>query len=522
MRLGLLPYLFVFAFFVNSMAYCQNKIDVKSLFESITKEAPQKLNIEELKSYPKFRNIHHDSFDRLKEIPKDIVTGDYLPYYSLADITNIGKNSYQNKNTYQYHLITINNADFTVGVKEQSGGYIAFNQIKGNKHNVKLLTIDAGVENYGLMVKKGTSKNADAKIVFYYLNDNNYYYVRLTDSRLLVNRVKNGRHIVVKRIKTSGENLMYILLQDGYINLFLDWKYVGNRKIKSDYSSICGLMFRGNEYSEVDDFVVERLDDWIDNGIDPMIETGFIKSGQFGPWQTEEGLITTSKRHTNESDFSLRFELNYYKDWEAHKIAGKRRTEIYLQPKVCAPLDSWISSFDIYFPGIGDGNEYYKRDGLDELFWQSHDSNAGPGLSPHLALYIKNDLIWFQTLSRSLLRYDNQGILSSSKKYMENGTIGYLVDTISSTVNGLEIMKGEWHNFTIYVREGYTEAQLPRTIVYVDGNKVIDWFHPNAYNCGQNAEYLKIGIYKWPWADSSLNPDVRKRVLYYDNILYLR
>lgn len=492
----------------------------KSLFDGVRKEAPVVLNMEVLKSYPKFRNIHHDSFARLQEKVVDNAEVE-LKYYTLADGRSIGKNSYQNKENYAYTTMVAGGASFAVGVKKVDGAYVACNEVNGRQNEVKLLTIDAKVKNYGMMVKIGPSAEADVKVAFRIVDAQNYYYARLTDGKIWVYRLTNGVCRKVKAYNSREAQVMYLLLEGNSLYLYADWKYIGSCKMKESETTTCGLMFRGGELSEVDDFVVEKFDEWGDNGIDAFIETGEITPKQFGSWQTEDGLITASGKHTNKSVYSLRFELEYYDNWELHKVASKRRTEICPKALKSAPLDSWISSFDVYFPGKQDREEYYAKDVLSELFWQSHDRDAAYGLSPHVALYLKNDIVSFQTLSRAVLRYDKNDVTSNSI-YNQNGRIGTLVDEQSADAKGLELKRGEWHNFTIYIREGYTEAQMPRTIVYVDGRKVIDWRHPNAYNCGQNAEYLKMGIYKSPWAKDNLKLDVRKRVLYYDNIVYLR
>ena len=506
----------VLAFSMSAKAYNS----YMSLFDGLRNEAPEVLDMEVLKSYPKFRNIHHDCFDRLPEKVVDNA-GVELQYYTLADGRNIGKNSYQNKENYAYTPMVAGGASFAVGVKQVDGAYVACNEVNGRLNEVKLLTIDAKVKNYGMMVKRGPSAGTEAKVAFRVVDAQNYYYSRLTDGKIWVYRVTNGLCRKVKAYSSRGAQMMYLLLEGNSLYVYADWMYIGNCKVKESESTTCGLMFCGNERSEVDDFVVERFDEWGDNGMDTFIEMGEITPKQFGSWQTEDGLITANKIHTYKSEYSLRFELEYYDNWELHKVASKRRTEICPKALKSAPLDSWISSFDIYLPGKQDGEEYYAKDGLSEIFWQSHDRDAAYGLSPHVAMCLENDVISFQTLSRALLRYDKNGV-SSNKAYNQNGRIAALVDELSGNAKGLELKRGEWHNFTIYIREGYTEAQMPRTIVYVDGRKVIDWRHPNAYNCGQNAEYQKMGIYKWPWAKDNLKTDVRKRVLYYDNIVYLR
>lgn len=141
----------------------------RTLFESIRAEAPEVLNMEALKSYPKFRNIHHDSFDRLAEKVVNNA-GVKLQYYTLADSRNIGKNSYQHKDNYAYTTMVAGGASFAVGVKQMEGAYVACNEVNGRQSEVKLLAIDAKVKNYGMMVKRGPSAEADAKVAFRFVD----------------------------------------------------------------------------------------------------------------------------------------------------------------------------------------------------------------------------------------------------------------------------------------------------------------------------------------------------------------
>ena len=510
--------------FFYSNIDAQTITQYETLFDGVIEEAPSILDMNVLKNYPKFRCIHHDAFDRSSAVPVDDKTGGALEYYSIADKKALGKNSYQNKDDLGYINMVTKGASFDVGVRLIGQDYVAMNAISWWRRNkVKIMTVDAKRSEYGLMVKRMDRTDVDAKVAFRVVDAKNYMYAQVSDVGISVYSVQNGKRKMVNNWHVRNACLMYFLLQDDMAYVYADRKYLGCCYIGSDNgSTICGLLFKGNELSAVNDFVVDYPDEWTNNGMDGFIESGSIKKGQFGSWQTEEGLITVSNNHTKDSKYSLRFELNYYPQWEQHKVAGSRRTEICPKAVKSAPLDSWISSFDVYFPCKNDGVEYWQKDDNSEVLWQSHDNGAASGLSPHLALRCQNDVLTITSLARSELRYDKQNI-RSQKDYGElNNKIAILVDKLSEKGKGLELKKGEWHNITIYVREGYSMAQLPRTIVYVDGKKVIDWFHPNAYNCGEKAEFLKMGIYKWSWAKDNLDTKVKKRVIYHDNIQYLR
>ena len=509
----ILSLLFVILICARCVSFAQ-QYDYRNLFSNLLVEAPDTLSIEYLKELPKFRCVHHDGFDRLDTIPIDSRTRQKNEKYSLADEKHIGKNSLQNEDFFAYSELSTRNATFDVGV---FGDSVAFNSLNGDKHQRKIEYIDVGRKNYGFMAKRGGMVGFDAKVAFRIKNINNFYYVRLTEKDLSLYKMERGKKKCLWNKKINDYHTLYALMDADTLHFYADYQYQG-RKLVDKYggNDLCGLLFTGNEKSLVDDFEVNYLDDYKEVEVDKYIECGTIDR-RIGGIGAEPGMLTISKKHINGSNYSLRTELNYYSNWETHKIANSRRTEISIGCKNSSSLDSWIYSFDVYFPGMNDGDEYYAKDSIDELFWQIHTPININMLSPNVALYLQNDAIRFQTLTRKILRNDRESFRSRTE------TLAKLVDDDASEPTLLRKLKrGEWHNFTIYVKEGYSDAQLPRSIVYLDGEKVIDWFTPNLQNCGKPAAYMKTGIYKWPWANSSIKSAVKQRVLYYDNIFYLR
>lgn len=488
--------------------------DYRNLFSNLLVEAPDTLSIEYLKELPKFRCVHHDGFDRLDTIPADPRTKQKNEKYSLADEKHIGKNSLQNEDFFAYSELSTRNATFNVGV---FGDSAAFNSLNGDKRQRKIEYIDAGRKNYGFMAKRGGMVGCDAKVAFRIKDINNFYYVRLTEKELSLYKMERGKKKRLWNKQINDYQTLYALMDADTLHLYADYQYQGRKTVdKYGGNDLCGLLFKGNEKSLVDDFEVNYLDDYKEVEVDKYIESGTIDR-RIGGIEAEPGMLTISKKHINGSNYSLRTELNYHSDWEAHKIANSRRTEISIGCKNSSSLDSWIYSFDVYFPGMNDGDEYYAKDSIDELFWQIHTPININMLSPNVALYLQNDVIRFQTLTRKILRNDRKNYHGRTEN------IAMLMDDDASEPTLLRKLKrGEWHNFTIYVKEGYSDAQLPRSIVYLDGEKVIDWFTPNLQNCGKPAAYMKTGIYKWPWTNSSIKSVVKQRVLYYDNIFYLR
>lgn len=507
---------------VNIMPlYAKFVPDYKVLFDNLQSPALDALSIDYLKNLPKFRCIFHDGFDRLDTIPRDKRTGELRKFFSIGNDSVLGRNSFQNTRAYSYLDLKLNNDTFAIGIKDNA---YAYNKVDDKNNNRIFRLIDTHRKNYGFLIARTSDMNADAKVAFRVKDNRNYYYAQITANEIsLFLVVNNGQRRIFKK-SIINSKCLYGLIEGNEIYLYADYRFIGKQPVsRFGESTRCGLLFICKEKSEVDDFVVNYLDSWTDNHIDEEFEKGRLGKKYIGWYETERGMLNANKTHTNHSNFSLRYQLDYYEyeEWEKHKIGNSRRTEIVPRTDNAAPLDSWICSFDILFPGKDDGEEYYKIDFLDELFWQQHAPGNINTLSPNVALYLRNDIITFQALSRSILRHDRLHN-KSHRDYHMNGEIALLVDSLTGNKGIREIERGKWHRFTIFIKEGYSENQLPRSIVYMDGKKVIDWFIPNMQNCGEQSTYLKIGIYKWPWAHLQKRVDVKQRVLYYDNLMYLR
>lgn len=512
----------LFVLWVNMMPiYARFVPDYKILFEYLQRPAPDTLSLDYLKSFPKFRCIFHDGFDRLDTIPRDRETGELRKFFSIGNDSILGRNSFQNTRAYSYLDLKLNNDTFAIGIKDNA---YAYNKVDDKNNNRIFRLIDTSRKDYGFLIAKSSEMNADAKVAFRVKDKSNYYYAKITAYEISLFLVTNNRQRRIFKKSIINSKCLYGLIEGDEIYLYADYRFIGKQPIsRFRGSTSCGLLFIGKEKSEVDDFAVNYLDSWTDNHVDEEFEKGILGKKNVGWYETESGMLKVYQTYTNHSNFSLRYQLDYYEyeEWEKHKIGNSRRTEIVPRTENAAPLDSWICSFDILFPGKDDGNEYYKKDSLDELFWQQHAPVNINTLSPNVALYLRNDIITFQALSRRILRHDRLHN-KSHRDYHMNGVIALLVDSLTGNKGIREIERGKWHRFTIFIKEGYSENQLPRSIVYMDGKKVIDWFIPNMQNCGEQSTYLKIGIYKWPWAHLQKRVDVKQRVLYYDNLMYLR
>lgn len=489
-------------------------VSFKRLFDKISQPAPDQLSLDYLSSYPQFRCIHHDGFDRYSYIPKDN-SGKPLAKYSLADAATLGRNAFHNTKEQAYY--DLSNANISVGVKDNS---IAFNRKTGFKNNRAIKYVNTQRSNYGFGFKRTLSPNTDSKIAFRIKDVDNFYYLRADDTYLELCKVNGGVEKLLWKKRHKGATIFYGIIDDSRLYVYADFHYVKSKRlIAFNESEKCGLYFSGEQRSEIDDFFVYYLDERFDSPLDKLIEQGQLPN-PYVALGCEEGGLTKNHSYTNHSKTSVKVSLDYFEDWENHKIGFSRRSEMCPPSDNASSLDSWICSFDVYFPGREDNSEYYHFDYNEELFWQMH-TPTNIMLYPNTGLYIRKDVIRFEVLSRSILRNDITDV-KSNVDYGLDGKIAILVDQFSDGGELMQLKKGEWHNFTIFTREGYSDTHLPRTIVYVDGKKVIDWFIPNVQNCGIPPTFLQMGLYKWSWATSKLSGSVKKRELFFDNIKYIR
>ena len=263
----------------------------------------------------------------------------------------------------------------------------------------------------------------------------------------------------------------------------------------------------------------------------------------FGSYCAFKGRCTTSTRYVKSGSKSYRFELTQPTDEQVSQsrnnalhstvmlngITSKGGNDYAGKNGGNKPLDSFVFSVDVLFPG--DGDEDWKVDDLfAELFVQEHHVAYKIPFSPSIAISILNGRLYLQTISMEHIARGTT-VAENDLKYR----VGYFC-RLNSDVEELrfiergegdkrdlpQLKKNEWHNITMYVRLGYNENQKPRTVIYLDNVKCVDWNTPNAYNCQEYGEYLEFGIYKWSW-NTQENRDktpIKRRVLYFDNIKY--
>jgi hypothetical protein len=186
-----------------------------------------------------------------------------------------------------------------------------------------------------------------------------------------------------------------------------------------------------------------------------------------------------------EGNAAGRFEI----DKNDPKIWSATRSEFSEASKSITRPEGWYG-FSQYFP------DSYTFDSSGEVITQWHDqSDAGESVdrSPSNAI-ISSDgrLKW-------MLRWDADAIMDSG---FTDGTIYIDLGTIP---------KKKWIDWVVHIKYSHTNTGILE--VWMDGEKVIDRQNmPNAYN-DVSYPYLKFGLYKWSWGNSTTN-----RVMYFDEV----
>ena len=482
---------------------------------------PERLNMGWLLSQPKYRNIHHDSFCR-------------------ADNDNeIGNNALPSRpNVLAYKTMSV--GDVRVGIKDNYA--TNFQKTSGDGRCIKF--VEVGRNDFHVTAVRANDNSTDVKVAFFIKDINHYYYVALSEKKYEVFRFINGKQKRVGRGKRGGKRLE-ILVEDNKAKVVVDGKTKKSVKLKGWVcdEKLSGLLFDNSSVSCVDDFIVDYRDFFEDAGIDEAVERGDVTTPTFGTYCAEEGVCTASSAIVKTGRKSYRFELRQptqarvkaSRDRALHStimlngISQKGGYDYAGRKGGNKPLDSFILSFDILFPSVG--SERWELDEFfQELFIQEHHIYYNIPFSPSLAIYIDKgrlflNTIWNEAIAKGTRVEDNK--LQHRNEYIARINSDDEESFLAKRGHGnqkslLYLEKGKWHNITMYVKLGYNENQLPRTVVYLDDRLVIDWSTPNAYNCQEYGEYMEFGIYKWNW-NTQENRDktpIKSRVLYFDNIKY--
>lgn len=188
-------------------------------------------------------------------------------------------------------------------------------------------------------------------------------------------------------------------------------------------------------------------------------------------------------------------------------VYGSKRAELSLVKKP-APAQNQVYRVSIMLPK--GGNEDYALDPHgSEIITQWHNTpdSGEPWTTPPLALKTYNGR-YIITMC-----WDDAPITSNSQMTKK----GYR-KTID--LGPYEPDKGKFVDWVFRIKWGWKYSQQPRLRVYKNDIKVLDYSGPNTTN-DQVGNVMKIGIYKWDWAQNKTfnHSIVNRRVIYYDNIL---
>ncbi len=482
---------------------------------------PDTLDIDYLLNLPKYRNIHHDSFFR------------------DDNFNEIGNNALPERpEVMAYKTMTL--GKINVGIKNGRATNFSANTPKGRC----IKYINAGRDDYHITAIRSNDSTSNIGIAFLVHDIDNFYYTTLNDKEIAAFHYRNGIKKKIFKRKLGGVKLeAYVKGKD--VQLLVDGKRIKVLKNNDNDTkdSLCGLYFDNTKVSEVEDFIVDYPDSFEDAGIDEAVERGDVEKPDFGTYCAEKGVCTASMAHVKSGTKSYRFELVMPNDEQVRRnrnnalhstvmlngIKEKGGNDYSGNKGGNKPLDSFIFSVDVFFPA--DGDEAWILDELyNELFIQEHHVGYKIPFSPSISICITKGRLFLQTISMEHVAR-GETVSDNDLKYR----VGYFARLTSDNEEQMlyqnhegdkrdlpELKKGQWHNIAMYVKLGYNQNQSPRTVVYLNGIKALDWDTPNAYNCQEYGEYMEFGIYKWSWStqENREKTSIKRRVLYFDNIKY--
>ena len=198
-------------------------------------------------------------------------------------------------------------------------------------------------------------------------------------------------------------------------------------------------------------------------------------------WNSLQGCcsysIQRSSSYTRAGSYSTRYELN---STDAD-VAASKRTEAsrYSYDEPSGDIERWYGT-SFYLP------QDYITDPAPELLTQWQSTKA---VSPPLAIWTLNGK-WYIVQA------------------LDAGT--------SQTAIG-DYVKGVWTDFVVHVKWSTGSDGLIE--VWKDGVKVFTKSGINTYVGITTGNYMKVGIYKWPWKKTdTYNSTTTQRVMYADEI----
>lgn len=514
--------------------------------------APEYLSLPYLLGSIKYRTIHHDTFCR--EVNHKEIGNNALPSrskilgYTTMSIGSISvginksRKSPQQLSSYFKNTKEIDFKDKLSQDDIRRYNHYVSNFTKSTIFGRAIKYIDTKRSSYHATLLRADDETSDSKLAFFITDINNFYFTRISNSKIEIGQYLNGKKSILFLRGNGGKEVETFINGQSAI-IMVDGEIMDTITTTISPSQICGLLFDNSSVSNVDEFIVNYEDEYQDVGIDIAVENNNIHNGVFGHHCAFENRCVTSSTNVKSGEKSYKFTLIKPSQDEVvlnrnnalhstvmlNGIISKGGNDYQCQPGGNKPLDSYVFTVDVFFPEKGD--ERWELDELyNELFIQEHHVGWPIPFSPSISININRGRLLINTIWQESIPNGtavNENPTTTRRQYF--GRINtdseeqYLYSKGLQDLSYLpEFKKGQWHNFTLYVKLGYTFGQKPRTILYVDNKKMIDWHTPNAYNCQEYGEYLEFGIYKWDWESQEKRDKtpIQKRVIYFDNIHY--
>jgi hypothetical protein len=216
------------------------------------------------------------------------------------------------------------------------------------------------------------------------------------------------------------------------------------------------------------------------------------------PNSTYSGKVSNNYASAGSSSFRIELRKS---DPNVH---GSKRSEIALLD-LEGPAEQHTYNFGILLPNGGD-EDYALDPKGSEIIAQWHNvPDAGEEwTTPPLALRTFNGRY---VLERC---WDDAAITTSAQMTAKGFRAKH--DLGSYTAD-----KGKFVNWSFKVKWGWLASQNPKIEVFKDGIKIITIDGPNTTN-DKKGNVMKLGIYKWDWAQTNDTSILSTRVIYYDNV----
>lgn len=329
---------------------------------------------------------------------------------------------------------------------------------------------------------------------------NNFWLVSVSPTHIALSKYEAGAMTTIKTVnRTLANGKLSVSMKGNKIEAYMD----GFPMIEA-YDSFNSTATKHGLYSRGESFFFQ----WDNLRVRPLVEIPLYVDEGFEngslPWYfgTESAGLPHSISYSTAIKYegiqSIRFELRK----DDPDVANSKRSEIKL-PSEKSLEEHWYG-FRIYLP-LG-GDEDYANDTEAEIIVQWHttpDLNE-ENVSPPLCIETLNG------------RYTLKSRWDPGKMTTQNNPRTY--ETYAQDLGSYEADKGRWVDWLFHVKWGWTAEQEPILEVYKDNELVCERNgYPNTMN-DVMGNYMKLGLYKWPWHEVDNTSVITKRVMYVDKL----